>query len=172
MKSSLVACSLAVLPILAAAQPAPGPQRIQTVTRLVHVFSGLERDWMDAVRQGDEAGATRPLDEAFEMRSALAPSDPVPAAEWVRSALHDFHARSLRVSDMAVRELGATALVSFRLAQEAERAGKDESGEFFVTDVWVQKDGSWKVAARYTDAPGGRRPIGMPVPGASIPKKY
>ena len=64
------------------------------------------------------------------------------------------------------------AVVSFRLAQDGELAGKEESAEFFVADVWVRADGAWKVAARYAAAPDRHRPLGAPPADVTIPKKY
>jgi hypothetical protein len=72
---------------------------------------------------------------------------------------------------MAVRELGSIALVSFRLDQEGELGGRDESGAFLIVDAWVQQEGAWKVAARYSDAPALRRPLGAPATSETIPKK-
>jgi ketosteroid isomerase-like protein len=171
MKSAGVLCMCALaIGLLASAEPPP--QRVPTVTRLVQLFSGLENDWMEAVRRRDEAAVTRILGDSFEMRSALAPSGPVPAGDWVRNAVHEFHLRSFRISEMAVRELGTVAVVSFRLAQEGELGGKEESAECFVADVWMRQDGAWKVAARYAAAPDRHRPLGMPATDLTIPKKY
>jgi hypothetical protein len=170
MRSGVLAACAVAFPVLASAEPPP--QRIPTVTRLVQLFSGLENDWMEAVRRRDEAAVTRILGDSFEMRSALAPSDPVPAGDWVRNAVHEFHLRSFRISEMAVRELGTVAVVSFRLAQEGELGGKEESAECFVADVWVRQDGAWKVAARYAAAADWHRPLGTPPADVTIPKKY
>jgi uncharacterized protein DUF4440 len=153
------------------AQPPPS-RRIPTVTRLVQLFSGLENDWLEAVKRGDEAAVTGLLGESFEMRSALAPGAPVPGAEWVQSALHEFRLMSFTLSGMAVRDMGTAAVVSFRLEQVADAAGKHEWAAFFVTDVWVQADGAWKVEARYVDAPAGHRVVGTPTSRPNIPKKY
>jgi ketosteroid isomerase-like protein len=171
MKCSVLARCAIAIPLLASAEPPPSPQRVPTVTRLVQLFSGLENDWMEAVRRRDEAAVARVLGDSFEMRSALAPSDPVPAGDWVRNAVHEFHLRSFRISEMAVRELGTVAVVSFRLAQEGDLGGKAESAEFFVADVWVRQDGAWKVAARYSAAPDRHRPLGAPATDVTIPKK-
>jgi ketosteroid isomerase-like protein len=158
----VVACVVVAVPALALARQGPASSRVPTVTRLVQLFSGLESEWMDAVRRGDETAVSRVMGDSFEMRTALAPADPVPAAQWVQSAVHDFHLRSFRISDMAARDLGPVAVVSFRLAQQAVAGGKDESAEFFIVDVWVQQDGAWKVAARHADAPEHHRPLGSP----------
>jgi hypothetical protein len=172
----MTATVLLAVSFLAAPPPspagAPPPRRIPTVTRLVQLFSGLENEWMEAVRRRDEAALSRLLGDGFEMRGALAPGEPVPAAEWARSALHDFQVRSLALSQFAARDLGSVTVVSFRLDQSAEVSGRDESGEFFVIDVWARENGAWKVVARYVDAPNGRRAVGTPNERTEIPKKY
>ncbi len=143
-----------------------------TVSRLVLTFSGLEGQLLDAARAGDAVRVDGLLADAFEMRTAAAPAAPVPRAEWTRSALQEFRLRAAGVSEMAARELGPVVVVSFRLTQAGAAGGADASGEFFVTDVWSQEQGTWRLQARYVDTPGGRRPLGAPGAHVTIEKKY
>ena len=57
---------------------------------------------------------------------------------------------------MAVRELGDVALVSFVYHREIDLGGKDRTADLFVVDAWAQKDGAWKVKARYASPLEGR----------------
>jgi hypothetical protein len=50
---------------------------------------------------------------------------------------------------MSVADLGDAAVVKFDRVQQATSQGKNESGEFFVVDVWKKSGDSWKLANRY-----------------------
>jgi hypothetical protein len=62
---------------------------------------------------------------------------------------------------MAVRDLGDVALVSLLYTQDADVEGRDRSGDFFVVDAWLRRNGVWKVKARYAGPVEGR-----PAPGS------
>lgn len=145
---------LLLLPPGAHAQAPPGGVgRIPTVTRLVQLFTGLETEWLDAVRRKDEAVLGRLLADDFELRNGASPGEPVPRADWLHDAIGRGDPRSFVVSRMAVRELGDVAIVSFLCAPESG----DGREALFVVDAWVRKDGQWTVKARYA-APAAVRP--------------
>jgi ketosteroid isomerase-like protein len=133
-----------------------------TVTRLVQMFTGLETEWMDAARRRDKAALERFLADDYELRISSLPGEPIPREEWLQAAMNRYNLRSFTIGQMAVRELGDAALVSFLYSQEADVEGRDRSGDFFVIDAWVQKDGVWKVKARYAGPVEGR-----PLPGSA-----
>ena len=124
--------------------PAPGRSGIVTVTRLVKLFSGLENDWLAAVRNRDATALGSLLAEDFEMRLASRPAEPIPRAEWLKHALAA-PAPGWTVRQMAARDLGCTVIVSFRLEPGADASG---ARPIFVVDTWVQAKGTWKAAAR------------------------
>ena len=137
-----------------------------TVTRLVQLFTGLETEWAEAVRRKDHAALERLLDDDYELRVSAQPGEPIPREEWLDTAMNRFGLRSFSIGQMAVRDLRDVALVSFRYSQEADVDGRDQSGDFFVVDAWVRKDGAWRVKARYAgpveerSAPGSSRKTG------------
>jgi hypothetical protein len=112
------------------------------VSRLVLQFSRLEGEWMEAAKRGDGPTLDRLVADDFEVRRGESPGVPAPRAEWLMAAPH---APVPAVSQMAVRALGDVAVVSFR-------AGTDSGVASFVVDLWVQRAGDWKVAARYESA--------------------
>src|SRR5262249_53311661 len=132
-----------------------------TVTRLVQMFTGLETEWMEAARRKDRAALERFLADDYELRTSARPGEPIPPEEWLQTAMDRYNLRSFTIGQMAVRELGDAALVSFLYRQEAELEGRDRSGDFFVVDAWVRTDGVWKVKARYAGPVEGR-----PLPGS------
>jgi hypothetical protein len=136
--------------------PTPGG-RVPTVTRLVRLFDGLENEAWDAVHQKDRAALERFLADDFEVRRAASPGVPVPRAEWLGDALGSRDLPSFRLTQMAVRELGEVALVSFLLQEEPEAQGQARRGGSFIVDAWIKMDGGWRLKARYT-APARTRP--------------
>jgi ketosteroid isomerase-like protein len=45
---------------------------------------------------------------------------------------------------------GAVAVSNSRYQQEATYKGESISGEFYLTDVWVKRDGRWQVVTRHS----------------------
>jgi uncharacterized protein DUF4440 len=128
-----------------AVAPAQGP----TVTRLVQVFTGLETEWMQAVQKKDQATLERLLLDDFELRAADAPGVPVPRADWIRDALGAAAVRSFDLRQMAVRALADTAVVSFVCHVDTGTTAPQSTGDILVVDIWLQRQGEWKAAARY-----------------------
>src|SRR6266571_4257361 len=103
----------------------------------------------------------------FELRTSAGPGRPVPRAEWIRQSLAAPGPAS-SPSQMAVHDLGDTAVVSFLDRAAANRA------QIFVVDVWRRDGAEWKLAIRYA-APGGTTTVtipGVPPESSEIPKRY
>jgi hypothetical protein len=49
-----------------------------------------------------------------------------------------------------VRVYGDVATAAYPYSQTAELNGQSISGNSLITDIWVKRDGAWKVAARYS----------------------
>jgi ketosteroid isomerase-like protein len=152
----LISLSWEAPPVGAQAAPAGGP----IVTRLVQLFTRLETEWMDAARRKDRAALEGFLADDYELRSAARPGQPIPRADWLQGALSRENLHSFAIGQMAVRELGDVALVSFVYHREIDLGGKDRTADLFVVDAWVQKDGVWKVKARYASPMEGRPSAG------------
>jgi hypothetical protein len=150
------------------AQPAPQTGRIPTVTRLVKVFSELEAALQTQARSSDPAALDRSVDPSFEMRDGGAPGTPVPRDDWMRQA-RATAAPGRSIGQMAVHDLGAYALVSFR---EVETGTPPGSGhDRFIVDCWKRDGDSWKLAVRYTSAVGASSPERRPTP-KKVDKRY
>lgn len=147
MRRLLVTVVLASLACVATAQPAPGAQRVPTVTRLVKLFSELEIALNDRIAAKDAAAIARTLDAGFEARNADTPGTPIPRDEWMRLAVVD-PARSARIDQMAVHDFGTVAVVSFRQVDEAAQASASHR-ERFIVDCWMRAGERWMLAVRY-----------------------
>ena len=168
MQLRTLIASLALLAVPALAQPVPHGTGIPTVTRLVKMFSELERGLAETMRAKDSSALDALLDPSFEMRVGNAPGVPVPRDAWVREARSA--STSPRIEQMAVHDFGDVAVVSFR-ESSARTGAKDRETDRFVVDCWKRDGDTWKLAVRYlSDA--SAHGVKMPGAGATIDKRY
>ena len=139
---SFVFASTAQEPVKPALQP-----KIVTATRQVTLFSGLEKQLLTGIQKKDQAALKTLLADDFEIW--MPNSDAVAMEDWLPVVLGKFSLKSFRISQMSVRDFGDTAIVKFMRSQKADFQGKDESGEFFVVDVWKKSGDSWQLSDRY-----------------------
>jgi len=137
--------------VVFAQQDLPDPnsaRRVVTATRLVAVFAGLEKQWLEAQQHKDESVLGRLLGEDFQVWTPSV-SGPVPREQWQQQAfarqLTSFHFRQ-----MAARSLNeATVAVSFVLSENVQSEGKPTVEGYFVVDIWSKKDEGWVCTDRY-----------------------
>ena len=61
-----------------------------------------------------------------------------------------FHYESRQISDLNVRVYGTSAVVTGRSIQKGSENGKDYSGDYRFTRVYVRRDGRWQTVALQT----------------------
>ena len=121
---------------------------IVTATKQVTLFTGLEKQILQAVQQKDKAGLEAILTDDFEI--AMPHADVVAGEDWLDSVLaKDFALRTFVISQMSVADLGEYAVVKYERGQQATLKSKAYDGEFFVVDLWKKSGDSWKLANRY-----------------------
>lgn len=140
-------------------QSAPTPGRIQTRTRLVAIFSGLENRLFQAVQKKDQAALTPLLDDEFEIWIPNDTGDPVPMDDWLAQVTGAYTLKSFHIRQMSARDFGSVVVVKFVYGQQAESKGKDDSGEFFVVDAWEKQGDSWKLSDRYISRFSALQPV-------------
>jgi hypothetical protein len=146
------------------AQPTPQTGRILTVTRLVKIFYELETGLQTQARSADPAALAQSLDPSFEMRDGASPGTPIPRDEWIRQARATPGNRP--IDQMAVHDLGAYAIVSFRQVDPGAKSGVPR----FVVDCWKRDGESWKLAVRYaSDVPATPQER---TPAGTLDKRY
>jgi ketosteroid isomerase-like protein len=67
---------------------------------------------------------------------------------WI-AKLATYDCKEFRFDKIQVRVYGNTAVVNSWFHQDATANGKDWSGDFLITDVWVKKNENWQVVARH-----------------------
>lgn len=110
----------------------------------------LERRLMDAIKLHDAATLKRILADDFTLTSALSIGTGQDKTQYVEDVLRDWQLKSYNFDKLKVRVYGDTALVNAGYKQEAVVAGKESSGNFLLTDVWVKREGHWHVVSRHT----------------------
>ena len=78
----------------------------------------------------------------------------VSRAMWLEN-LKTYKIQSYSTDDVIVKVYGDTAVVLLTWTQKAKvgRDGKDRSGQFVLTDIWVRQKDGWRVASRHSSRP-------------------
>jgi ketosteroid isomerase-like protein len=108
----------------------------------------LENEWVAAIVKkdvpvlerllADDFNGTSPTAHTFTKRQAIAD---LTSGEYVVDAMD--------LDEISVNAYGNTA-VSFTSQEEKSKyLGKDTSGHYHFTDVWIKKDGNWQVVASH-----------------------
>jgi hypothetical protein len=152
LRSTPIALVLAALTLSASAQSRLPPgvdghrgAPAAMATRSVSHYLDLERALADALHARRREAAQQMLAPDFEFRSADA-LDAVSAADWLTEQLRA--APAMQVRDLAVREFGDLAVVSF-WADSASPGGRRPP--LYVIDVWQQPQA--RLASRYVSQP-------------------
>lgn len=108
----------------------------------------LELRWMDSVKAGDADSLSQIVSRDFTFASprAIRVSDRI---QYLEYALRDLKLSSYEFENTRVRVFGRTAIVSSLLKQKAMVKGEDWGGSYLVTDVWLNREGSWRVVSRH-----------------------
>lgn len=137
--------------------------RIITATRQVALFTGLETQLLQAIQRKDQAalGGLLADDLVIEMPGA----EPIAGDDWAPQVLEKgFSLKAFEVRDMSVIDLGDSAVVKFDRLQAAALKNKNQSGEYFVVDIWKKSGDSWKLTNRYVSR------VGPVTPAAKAPR--
>lgn len=127
----------------------PGESREATEKALL----ALERKWMGALQLRDASALNQLVSDDFTLvtpRLVVAPGD---RDRYFQHAMRELSLTSYDFEGLTVRLYGRTAVVSGRLKQSASVAGEDWGGTYHFTDVWVSRDGVWRVVSRHTSLP-------------------
>jgi len=111
-------------------------------------FLALENKWMNAWKNKDEKICTAIIADDFTLTSSLSTGELMTKAQWL-AAIPNYNCISLKFDKIKVRVYGQTAIVNSWYHQEANANGKDWTGNFLMTDIWVNKDNNWQVVARH-----------------------
>lgn len=127
-----------------------GAAGVETFEQIEKRLRALEGRWMEAIKTQDRAALERILADDFtfvgDQASAAASLD---RSAYADSALKDWKLTAYSFDSLTVRVYGDTAVVNGVYKQQAAVAGKQWSGDFLVTDVWIKQGRRWRVVTRH-----------------------
>ena len=122
-------------------------------------FRRLEVAWSEAIRAQDGAKLESFLAPDYALTVAQSAGLSVTdRATWLQNATTVYKLHDFAFKEVVVRRYGNVAVVSSFYNQRATVNGRDRSGDAFLTDVWVNVGGEWKVSARYSSDPKASTP--------------
>ncbi len=121
-----------------------------TLTRQASRYMALETALLQAQQDRNQNAASRLVGNDFEIWSAES-ADAMPREVW-EQGWQDLNLTWFRIRNIAVREFGDTAVISFLLDRRGDRRGRAIPATVYVVDVWQQQAG--KLAVRYLSTPG------------------
>lgn len=106
----------------------------------------IERLMLDALLKGDASANERYLADAYVFTGPDGEvMDKTRAVADVKSG--DLKFQSSKLDDMKVRMHGDTAVVTYGSTDKGTYKGKDISGRYRWTDVFVRHNGKWEIVA-------------------------
>lgn len=121
----------------------------ETPAQVVGRLTALERRWAEAVKLQDGATLKRILADDFTLAGEHPAGAVLDKTRYIDGALKDGKLSSYSFDKLNVRVYGDTAVVHTIYKQQAAGPGKESSGEFLVTDVWVKSGKRWRVVTRH-----------------------
>ncbi len=130
-------------------------QTTGTNTAAAEELKKIENDWMDAAKSKDESKLSNILaDNWVEQTWDGKVVDKAKALDHMKKEGNNLE--SIEMGPMDVRMLGNNmAVVMGSNTEKSTMDGKDTSGKYYWTDVFVKENGKWKaVASQSSKAPG------------------
>jgi ketosteroid isomerase-like protein len=114
----------------------------------------LEREWMQAHQQRDQARLEELVAEGFRFTAIHLNPEPMTREQWMGAALGGYTITTFAFEDMEVDVFGETAVIHSRYSQIASYSTVNLSNVFRLTDVWSKHSGRWQVVARHSSVLG------------------
>ncbi len=109
----------------------------------------LEQKLMESLKVGDADSLSLIIGNDFTFVNPRLSGKVTDRAKYLEHALRDTKLTAYEFDKTTVQIFGKTAVVTGRLKQSATVGGTDWSGTYLVTDVWVSRNGSWRVVTRH-----------------------
>jgi ketosteroid isomerase-like protein len=125
-----------------AAEPSASPEQVEAE------IIELENQWVAAIVNKDAAALDSILAVEFNGTSPTASTFPKSEAiEEIKSGAYDV--QKMELDEVSVNVYGDTAVAFTSQKEVSKYRGKDNSGHYHFTNVWVKKDGKWQVVASH-----------------------
>jgi ketosteroid isomerase-like protein len=124
-------------------QPNASPQKTQVEQEIMQVV----REWQGALKRRDREALLRV--EAEEFMYTVGEKDRFGNREDALKDLAELTVKSISSEAVSTRIYGDVAVVAFSGNIDSIFRGKDFSGDFLETTVWVKRNGRWQVVAAH-----------------------
>jgi ketosteroid isomerase-like protein len=115
---------------------------------VVAEITRLENEWVTAIKKKDVAALENLLAEDFNGTSPTGVTFPrTDAIEDLKSGA--YVVESMDLDELSVNVYGDTVVVFTSQQEKSKYDGIDNSGHYHFTNVWVKRDGKWKVVASH-----------------------
>jgi len=147
-RSVLIAAVLITIATLAAANKNPASSVTADTGAKAEILE-IEKKRNQAIVNGDAAALERMTSDDYTFITLR--GEVRTKAEIVQGfKTGSFHYESRQISDLNVRVYGNSAVVTGRSIQKGSENGKDYSGDYRFTRVYVKQDGRWQTVALQT----------------------
>ena len=130
------------------AEEIPGDAALPSRDETRKVLLSLEKGLMEALKVRDADSLSQIIGSEFTFANPRLAgiSD---RSTYLGHVVRDLKLTSYQFDKTTVRVFGRTAIFSSLLKQSATVAGEDWSGTYLLTDVWISRDGIWRVVSRH-----------------------
>ena len=107
----------------------------------------VQQRWMEAVSRKDDPALDEILGDEYVLVSARLGF--VDREGWL-AMVPDYDIEEFEYLDSDIHVYGGAAVSNSRCRQKATFKGQDLSTVFYLTDVWVNRNGRWQVVSRHS----------------------
>lgn len=111
-----------------------------------HELIDLSHEWMRAAQAQDRGRLDGILAREFTIVGAVGD---LGREAWLERVNESYAIDEFSYDEIDVEVYGDTAVLTSRYRQTASLDGRDLSGSYLVTDVWVRRDARWQVVRRH-----------------------
>jgi ketosteroid isomerase-like protein len=137
--------AIAALTAAAIALGLAGEARAKDSQTVEQTLMQLERDWTAALLKNDGAALGKILADSWGAQGTLGATTKAQYLAALKSG--DMKMESQTIGEMKVQVFGDVAVVTGSDDEKSSYKGKDTSGHYVWTDVWVKKKGQWQAVA-------------------------
>jgi ketosteroid isomerase-like protein len=108
-----------------------------------------EQAWMDAWQRRDMEACGQLLADEFQLVSARS-GELFGKEKWLALAEVAFVCRNFAFDEVQVQTYGEIAIAHCLYRQQGTAWGRDWSGLFRITDVWIWRENRWQAVTRHS----------------------
>jgi ketosteroid isomerase-like protein len=112
-------------------------------------ISALEHRFMDAVQRRDVEWLEGRLGAEFVLTTGRPGHEIRSREEWLRVTGEEYEIESFAFEKLEVLPYGDVAVARSRYRQKGRMGGADRAGAYLMTDVWVRREGDWRLVTRH-----------------------